>query len=813
MKQPGTDLLVAVAGQPNCGKSTIFNVLTGARQHVANYPGVTVEKKWGRFKVEGNTVELVDLPGTYSLTSYTQEERIARDFVLREKPGVIVAVVDASNLSRSLYLVFQLLELGRPMVLCLNMMDVAQSRGLDIDVNVLAQELGMPVVPTVGRKGLGRAELIDAIANVARHTSALYRPRPPVYGEGLETLLERIGVRLDNCDHLTDRVPRRWLAVKLMENDQEAKRIVLREEGSADPSAGEGIVTFVDTLRREFIDTIGKSPEKVIAAGRYKRAGEIVRKTLTGGGLTRRTLTDRVDSVVLHPILAPIVLAGILLAFYQITMVYGAMLADWFFPFLQAGKEFVAGLWPASSDPIRNSLLQSLTVSGLVGGVVAILYYVPIVLVLFGLIAILEDSGYMARIAFIMDRILRQFGLHGQSTLPLILGGVVVGGCAVPGVMATRAMKDEKARMVTILIMPLMNCMAKIPFYVLIVGIFFTAHQGLVLFGISVFSFIVALAIAKLFSRYLVRGEAAPFVMELPTYHIPTVRGVIRRAIERVWLFVKKIVTIVAAVMVGVWFLVTFPGIGLERELHYDQLMAQAHGEALQHLSAANPFAAYLKSSSLPQLIRFKERVREVKQDAGKAPEERAELEPLAAENPSYFLIANNGVGLDGSVNAQAKKAALSLKRLERSARKIARERRKEIIDTSWAGQIGRAFEPVSMLAGFNWRINIAIISSFAAKESLVGTLGAIYSVEEGGEAGSLSQSIEATESGWTVRHALAILVFVALFPPCLATLIMIKNETGSVGWMLFATVYPIVIGFVLACLVYNLTPVFPGYL
>lgn len=810
MKHDHRALLVALAGQPNCGKSTIFNMLTGARQHVANYPGVTVDKKWGSYAADGYRVEVVDLPGTYSLTSYSQEERIARDFILLERPEVVVAVVDAANLERSLYLVFQLRELGVPMVLCLNMMDVAENRGFEIDTQVLASELGMPVVPTVAKKGKGRKELKEAVEAVVSDRGRGMGNWSLPYGPELESVLEQLAARLEECDHLTEDLPGRWLAVKLMENDLEARRLVLHHPHYGDEISGKALCQYADDLRCEFLETQKKSPEKIIAASRYSLAAQIGDKSILKKQGSAQTLTDKIDAVLLQPALAPIILALILLTFYQVTMVYGTMLANWIFPFFQSAKILVSALFPKSPDLLREGLLQSLVVNGLVGGIVAILYYLPIFLVLFGCIAILEDSGYMARIAFIMDRVLRGFGLHGQSTLPMILGGVVVGGCAVPGIMATRAMKDEKARLVTILIMPLMNCLAKIPFYVLIAGLFFAAYQGVVLFGISLFSFVVALVMAKIFSRYLVTGEPAPFVMELPAYHVPTVGGVLRRSIERTWLFVKKIVTIVAAVMVVVWFFVTFPGIGLERELYYDRQLRQAEEQLLREAGSANPYGVILFGPDLAKFLGFKDRYAKSCQAAG---DDQARLksvqEEFSSENPRFFVVANRGQGLNGAVDKQAAKAAKAVKTFEQRVKKISRERRKEIIDESWAGRFGQFIEPVTGLAGFNWRINIAIISSFAAKESLVGTLGTIYSAEEGEGPGNLGRSIRATESGWTLSHALALLVFVALFPPCMATLIMIKNETGRIQWMIFASIYPIVIGFILACVVFQMGRVF----
>ncbi len=809
MKNDRRTVLVALAGQPNCGKSTVFNMLTGARQHVANYPGVTVEKKWGSYSSDDYKVEVVDLPGTYSLTSYSQEERIARDSILLDRPHVVIAVVDAANLERSLYLVFQLMELQVPIVLCLNMMDVAENRGFKINLSLLSSELGIPVIPTVAKKGKGKGELKEAVEQIASQQEREISNWNLPYGSELESALEPLTARLAECDHFAKDFPGRWLAVKLMENDPEARRLVLQHWDCGNGSGGKMLCQYAEELRHDFIERTRKSPEKTIAAGRYRLAAQIGEKSLLKTYGSEQTLTDKIDSILLQPILAPILLAAILLTFYQVTMVYGTKLADWAFPFFQSIKIFVAQLFPASADLLREGLLQSVIVNGLVGGVVAILYYLPIFIVLFACIAILEDSGYMARVAFIMDRVLRGFGLHGQSTLPMILGGVVVGGCAVPGIMATRAMKDEKAKLVTILIMPLMNCLAKIPFYILIVGLFFAAYQGLVLFGISVFSFIVALAMAKIFSSYLITGESAPFVMELPAYHLPTVDGVIRRALERTWLFVKKIVTIVAAVMIVVWFFVTFPGIGLERELYYDSLEKQAEEQLQRDAGSANPYSSVLHGPDLVSLMHFRDRYARAVQDAGDNESRFKGIENrFATENPVFFIIANKGQGLNGIADKSAAKTATALRKFDQKIRKATRERRKEIIHESWAGRFGRAIEPVTQLAGFNWRINIAIISSFAAKESLVGTLGTIYSVEHGSTPGNLGSSIRSTESGWTVGHALAILVFMALFPPCLATLITIKNETGRTKWMLFAAIYPVVIGFILACFVFQLSSV-----
>jgi len=821
-----TNILVALAGQPNCGKSTIFNLLTGARQHVANFPGVTVEKKQGVYRDGERKIELVDLPGTYSLTSSTQEERVARDFLLLERPEVVVAVVDASNLERHLYLAFQLREMRVPVVLCLNMIDVAERRGIKINADALSRELDMPVVTTNGKTGRGGKELREAI----RATSGLHKHDPgqwrPDYGELLEPVLAMLTEKLEARPHLMEDFPPRWLAVKLLENDGAARRIV---QHHTHDTGGEDILQYADERRRVLREEHKSTPEKVIATARYKYASQVVAGCVTRPEKASRTLTDKIDSVVLHRFWAPFILAAVLFVFYQLAMgsipfVGGTWWADTLYPVLFQPIKTMMAQFLASPDPLRAGLFESLMVDGLVGGIVAILYYVPMFFVLFALLAVLEDSGYMARVAFILDRVLRWFGLHGQSTLPMILGGVVVGGCCVPGIMATRAMKDERAKLVTILIMPLMNCLAKLPFYALIVGLMIApaaglhwggqmvlGYRGLALFGLSVFSFVVALLVAKVFSHTLVKGEPAPFVMELPVYHMPTLGGVLRRSVERVWLFLKKIITVVAVVQVCVWFFVTFPGIGFEREAQYDMQEQDAHSSLIATAGPRNPYASMLAGEALPPLLALHDEVKEAKLDAGEDDTAlRARLSVLQARHPQLFPVANGGETLDGETVSEAKAAAQALRTYEREIKSLRSTRKKEQIDASFAGWVGKAVEPVSTLAGFEWRMNIAILASFAAKESLVGTLGTIYSVEEEDDE-ELAQSVARAEQGWTVWHKLAILVFVALFPPCLATIIVIKNETDSWKWAGFASVYPIVLGFILAVILFQAGPVLFG--
>ena len=411
-------ILVAAAGQPNSGKSTIFNFLTGARQHVANYPGVTVEKKTGTYRFKGDKIELVDLPGTYSLTSYTVEERIARDFLLHEKPDIVVDIVDASNLERNLYLTFQLAEMGVPVVIALNMMDIAKNRGFEIDVERLSQQLGMPVVSTIGNRGKGKKELKEAIWAAAKKV-----PDTPFrldYGN-LEPVLGQIEQKLCEDSVIPEGYPTRWIAVKLMEGDDEARELVGKWFKN-----GKEIFSYIEAKRKEFLSQHGEAPEKVIGYQRYQAAERVVEATVKRKKSVLLTLSDKIDRVVCNRFFGPVILAATIYIIYELSIVEGYKITNYTWPLLAAFRDFVASLLPSAGfihDPFIRSFVLWVT-----SGTIAVLNYIPIFLILFTLIAILEDTGYMARMAFILDRIFRHFGLHGQSVLPMVIGGLYVGG-------------------------------------------------------------------------------------------------------------------------------------------------------------------------------------------------------------------------------------------------------------------------------------------------------------------------------------------------------------------------------------------------
>lgn len=799
MRNESKEILVAVAGQPNSGKSTIFNLLTGARQHVANYPGITVEKKTGTYNFKGDKIILVDLPGSYSLTSYTLEERIARDFVLHEKPDVMVDIIDASNLERSLYLAFQLAEMGVPLVLDLNMMDVAKRRGFEIDLEELSRQTGASVVGTVGSRGKGKKELRQVIHDAHKNREK----RTPIrldYGERLEPVLSRLESELSKDQRLTERYLGRWLAVKLMENDSEAHRIVKKHSRSA-----EAILNTVARERKDFISQYQITPEKLIAQSRYQSAEEIVQRCVKRTKEIWRTLTDKIDRVLCNRFAGPLILLGTIYALYNLSIVQGYRITNYTWPLLAAFQKFAVKMLP-SGGFIFDPLLRAMPL-GVISGIVAVLNYVPIFVILFIIIAIMEDTGYMARMAFILDRVFRYFGLHGQSVLPLVLSGVYVGGCAIPGVMACRAIKDEKARLATIMVVPLMNCLAKIPLYVLLIGLFFAAYKGLIMFFIATITIIIALGVAKVLSLTVLRGkESAPFVLEMPPYHLPTISGVLRRALERIWLFVRKIITVVFLVMVLVYFLINFPGLGEERKSYYDNQAKKATRTFSKKIEKDNRYAEILAGAQLTEFTSYFADYRNSKMGAKGEEAEKAIDQKFSERNFEFFKVVKKGkYELEGKKikDREAKKVFNAYKKLNRERTTLRAEIKEETIKGSFMGRAGRFMEPFTKWAGFDWRVNIALLSSFAAKENSVATLGVIYQSPMGGEGKRLEERIGEEEKGWTSLHALALILFMAMYPPCIPTLLMIKLEAGT-KWMLFATIYPIILGFIMAVLVFT---------
>ena len=553
---------IALAGNPNSGKTTVFNALTGARQHVGNYPGVTVEKKEGTARFADVAFTVVDLPGTYSLTAYSTEEIVARNFLIDEQPDAVVDIIDASNLERNLYLAVQLMELGVPLVLALNMSDVARDRGLQIDCGKLSKLLGVPVVPTVGHKGRGIRELLAAVADVCRKPAPRKRPvRQVDYGHEVEPHVEQLAEMVARHEACADRA--RWYALKLLEGDEEAAKRIQ----SLCPDSCEEIFKKAVQLRRHIEGISGADIGTVLADGRYGFIAGACAEAVSQTAEARISRSERIDRVLLSRWLGLPIFAVLMYAVFQLTFAVGDPLMGG----MEAGFEWlgntVTSFWPEGSD----SLLKSLLVDGIIGGVGGVLVFLPNILLLFLAIAFLEDSGYMARAAFLMDRLMHKIGLHGKSFIPMLIGF----GCTIPAIMATRTLETRRDRLTTILVLPLMSCGARLPIYALIIPAFFPqAWRGPMLWTIYIIGIVLAILLAKLLRVTLFKGEAVPFVMELPPYRMPTLRGLLLHMWERAWLFLRKAGTIILGVSVLMWALSVWPRPSAELTEPFEQQAA-----------------------------------------------------------------------------------------------------------------------------------------------------------------------------------------------------------------------------------------------
>ena len=804
--------IVALAGQPNCGKSTVFNSLTGARQFVANYPGVTVDKMMGWYKRDGETVEVIDLPGTYSLTSYSPEERVSRDVLLKEPLSAVVNVVDAANLKRSLYLTLQLLEMEIPLVLDLNMMDVAEGLDISVDVPGLSRELGVPVVATAITHGRGREELFGAIADMSRSNArtsvAVSELYPDLQGPLKELELLLTDSLSSGEASLQGTFPLPWIAVKLMEGDPEVAALVREKAGDV----AQDILSRAEALREAFEHEWGMSADLYVSGQRSRRAAAIAKRCVSRKNTEKVHVSERIDRLVCNRFFGPVFLLFVIYGFYYLSFIQGYNLTHYTWPVLAGFRSLAENILP-QPGVIELPLLREF-VLWVIDNLNALLNYIPIFFILFALIAVLEDSGYMPRIAFVLDRILSRFGLHGQSTLPMILGGVVLGGCSVPAVMATKGIPDEKSKLATILTLPMLNCQAKLPLYFLLIGIYFNEtvrlpllgevnQQSIVIVFIQTISLLFVLPLAKILSMTVLRHkETAPFIMEMPPYHIPSIRGVLGRAIERIWLYIRKITTVVAAVAVVLFVLLQFPGLTPERRAHYEAEKDRAVRAFLGKAEGKRLGAGLRTEKDVLDLILFQQGYRELLKSGASAESKKA----YGARNPDFFEIVQN------KKDPEAKELEKALKKLLTFRTNALTAIRKERIDNSLLGKIGRALEPASRYAGFNWRVNVAVLSTLAAKENSVSTLGALYIKEPGeseGEGGerntdTLEQRMKRQEGDLTPLHAMALMLFMVLCPPCLPTIMAIRVQTGSTGWMLFAFFVPLILGLLAAVLVFT---------
>jgi ferrous iron transport protein B len=726
--------LIALAGNPNCGKTTLFNAITGARHHVGNYPGVTVEKKVGAYQRNGHKLSLVDLPGVYSLTAYSLDERVAREFLVSNRPAVVINIVDASNLERNLYLTVQLLELGIPTVIALNMVDEAEARGIEIDAEELGRRLEIPVVPTVARTGKGTDELARTAAATAEEEQP-WQPLRLSYGPDVDSVLDAIEDAIRTAGLLVCFYPPRWTALKILEGDQ----AVLEAAYQQNRELSDRLIQQVDKLTMHLKSTLNTYPEALIADYRYGFVRALLREGIVRRNDTeeRLGLSNRLDKVFTNRFFGPILLLAIIYGMYAFTFSLSEYPVDWF-------ESGIKALGELATSTISGGMIQSLVVSGIIDGVGGVLGFVPIIAFMFLAITFLEDTGYLARAAYMLDRVFRFFGLHGNSFMPFIISGGIAGGCAVPEVMASRILSSSRERIATILSLPFMNCGAKLPVFALLVGAFFPGNQAWMMFLITIISWGGAMIVARALRGTILRGPGTPFLLELPPYRLPTFKGLFIHTWERLWLYLKKAGTIILFISIILWAMMTFPGLPDEVKQTFE--------------SRRNAIV-----SELPL-----ERQAILQAD----PEEE---EPEAIRGMRARLKEVDG-----------QEAQLALR-------------------SSLAGQIGRSLEPVSRLCGFDWRINVALVGGFAAKEVIVSTLGTALSIGEVDpeETGSLTERLN-SDPLWNPIVAFSLIVFSIFYAPCFVTVVCIIRETGSWKWGLFSIGFNTIFSFALSMSVYQ---------
>lgn len=706
---------VALVGNPNCGKTSLFNIASGAHEHVGNYSGVTVDAKEGFFDFQGYHFRIVDLPGTYSLSAYTPEELYVRKHIIEETPDVIINVADSSNLERNFYLTTQLIDMNVRMVIALNMYDELESSGNKLDYIKLSQLIGVPMIPTVCRRGEGIDQLFHVIIGIyeggdflsqkgeirseiledLRDWHKTYVPdhefgshkeeedaRPRGYmrhihinhGPELERSIEEVKKAISQNEDIRHKYSTRFLSIKLLENDKEIENFI-----STLPN-GKEIIAIRNKESLRIRKVMNEDSEQAITDAKYGFITGALKETFTDNHLEKEQTTRVIDSIVTHRIWGYPIFFLFLYIMFEGTFVLG--------DYPMQGIEWLVD---QLGNLIRNNMaegpLKDLLIDGIIGGVGGVIVFLPNILILYFFISILEDSGYMARAAFIMDKIMHRMGLHGKSFIPLIMGF----GCNVPAIMATRTIEDRKSRLITMLVNPLMSCSARLPIYLVMIGAFFPNCASFMLLCIYTAGILLAVIMARIFSKFLVKGEDSPFVMELPPYRMPTSKSIMRHTWEKGAQYLKKMGGIIMIASIIIWFLGYYP------------------------------------------------------------------------QHDAYESVA---------------------------------EQQKN----SYIGQIGKAIEPVIKPLGFDWKLGIGLISGVGAKELVVSTLGVLYTNEGDVENVNLSNRIPITP-----LVALAYMLFVLIYFPCIATFAAIKQESGSWKWAIFTAGYTTGLAWLIAFTVFQI--------
>ncbi|MGQ9569960.1 MAG: ferrous iron transport protein B [Thermodesulfovibrionales bacterium] len=649
-------LLVAFAGQPNVGKSTVFNILTGLSQHVGNWPGKTVEKKEGIHVTDNVEMKLVDLPGAYMLTAFSEEERVARDFIINENPDVIVLIASAASLEKNLYLLSELLLIGPPVIVGINMMDVAEGQGIHIDIDILRKSLGIPVIPMVATKNEGVKELVSEIVSLT-NGKMRYAPKMPSVSDDHQVIFNRIKDLIGN--HISVPYKTQWVVIKLMEGDPEISKMVEKILPS-DKWNG------VQKILMDHEDSL-----LAVVKGKYNWIKDITASSISHFRKGQILLTDRIDQVLTRPIFGIPILLGILALIYFLTYIIGSP--------LQGSIEDIMDSFIKWINPVllkTPKWISGMIVDGIVAGAGTVLTFLPILFIFFTLMSLLEDIGYMARAAYVMDRFMHIIGLHGKSFLPMFLGF----GCNVPAVLGARIVESRKARLLTILLTPFVPCTARLAVLAFVSSAVFKDYATLFSWSIVTINIVALGIVGIIVSRFFLKGEPTPFIMELPLYHMPNLKTILITVWTKIIAFVKRAGTVILIFSVILWFISNFPG---------------------------------------------------------------------------------------------------------------------KTIENSIIGLFGRLIEPIGAPMGLDWKMTIALLSSFIAKENTIATLGILYEVGEQGLRNVLPLAI-------SNASALSFLVILMLFVPCVATVAVMRQEMGSWKWFLFSFTIMILVSFMSGAIAYN---------
>ena len=685
---------VALVGNPNCGKTSFFNMASGAHEHVGNYSGVTVDAKEGTLEHGGYRFILADLPGTYSLTAYSPEELYVRRYLIEDVPDVVINVVDASNLQRNLYLTTQLIDMNLRVIMALNMFDELQRSGDRLDIKQLGYLLGMPIVPTVSRTGEGISTLLDTVIRIYEQSDPhLARHIHINHGSEVEHSIDRIKRLISKTEDIRYKYSTRYLAIKYLENDKEIEGVVEALSNRDEIIAAR----FEENARIR--ELMGSGLESSMVDAKYAFVQGALAETYTPSGKRKSSsLTDKIDAIITNKWLAFPIFFFLLYLVFDGTFVIGEYPMKWIEWLIEQIGAFVSSI-------MADGWFKDMIINGIIGGVGSVLVFLPNILLLYLFISLLEDSGYMARAAFIMDRLMHRIGLHGKSFIPMIMGF----GCNVPAIMATRTIESRKSRLITMLIIPLMSCAGRMPVYILIAGAFFPHHAGLVLLGLYGLGILMAIIAAKIISRFF-NDDDLPFVMELPPYRIPTAKSIIRHTWEKGKQYLQKMSGVILMCSLVIWFLGYFPN------------------------------------------------------------------------HNAYESV-------------------------------------KDQQEHSFIGYIGKTIEPILKPLGFDWRMGVGIVSGVGAKELVVSTLGVMYAEEDPTMETSIDSSTKSVTGETRLQKALlrsvspagalAYMVFILLYFPCIATFIAIRNESGSWKWAIITAVYTIVLAWTAAFITFNIASLF----